>query len=362
MTFRFFGPPPVRIQLPTGPELKNGKITDREKAHSRLQSMFQKSALLLIPFFLYFLSFITGRPAYFEPGPSAPLSEEPGVAFESGLLGRLVLESRFLSVMSDPLLESDARPSEVFRAVERSAVADRFYLVVSAFWCVLLMFCFLAGARGYWFYRPMLQVILGPSIAILLAILLVARSKALSTNFTVTLYNNVIPETILLAIGIGMFLYQKMRLDPVSGGRSFLDFLQKRGTVQTQRISGGFTVAMQLILITLTGATISNLLLLPLYKLQLSFPGYFGILLIAALIALGIFYLYSYSKVSAMAGEEKSLLAPPAFLGFRILSNTVFLTLLIGAITVVIGTIVSLAILNIDLLQGTGILQPVKGL
>ena len=63
-----------------------------------------------------------------------------------------------------------------------------------------------------------------------------------------------------------------------------------------------------------------------------------------------------------MAGEEKSLLAPPAFLGFRILSNTVFLTLLIGAITVVIGTIVSLAILNIDLLQGTGILQPVKGL
>ena len=121
-------------------------------------------------------------------------------------------------------------------------------------------------------------------------------------------------------------------------------------------------MALQLVLITLAGALISNLFLLPLYKLQLSFPGYFGILLLIAILALAIFYLYSYSKVSAMAGEEKSFLAPPAFLGFRILSNTVFLTLLIGAITIVIGTIVSLAILNIDMLQGSGILQPVKGL
>jgi len=327
-----------------------------------LQSMFQKSALLLIPFFFYFLTFITGRPAYHVPDHNAPLTEEPGIRFENGLLGRLVLESRFLAIMNDPLLESDARPSEVFRSVERSAVADRFYLAVSAFWCALLLFCFLAGARGYWFYRPMLQVILGPSIAILLAILLVARSKALSVDFTVALYNHVIPETILLGLGIGMLLYQKMRMDPISGGRSFLDFLQKRGTGKKQRISGGFTVALQLVLITLAGALISNLFLLPLYKLQLSFPGYFGILLLIAILALAIFYLYSYSKVSAMAGEEKSFLAPPAFLGFRILSNTVFLTLLIGAITIVIGTIVSLAILNIDMLQGSGILQPVKGL
>ena len=324
--------------------------------------MFQKSALLLIPFFLYFLAFITGRPVYYEPGPTAPLTEEPGMKFENGLLGRLLLESRFLNSMSDPLLESDARPSEVFRAVERSAVADRFYLVVCVFWCSLLLFCFLAGARGYWFYRPMLQVILGPSIAILLALLLVARSKTLGLNFSVALYNHVIPETLLLALGIAMLLYQRMRLDSVESGRSFLNFLQKRGGQKKDRISGGLTVTVQLILITLAGALISNLLLLPLYKLQLSFPGYFGVLLVIAIIALAVFYLYSYSKVSAMAGEEKSLLAPPAFLGFRILSNTVFLTLLIGAITIVIGSIVTLAILNIDLLQSATILQEVKGL
>lgn len=324
--------------------------------------MFQKSALLLIPFFIYFLSFITGRPVFHRPEPTAPLTEESGIRFQDGLLGRLVLETRFLNAMTDPLLESDARPSEVFRAVERSAVADRFYLVISIFWCILLLFCFLAGARGYWFYRPMLQVILGPSIAILLALLLVARSKELNSQFDVALYNHVLLETALLAMGIGMLLYQRMRLDPISSGRSFLDFLQKRGTGRSRQISGTFTVAGQLVLIAVAGALISNVILLPLYKLQLSFPGYFGVLLVIAIIALGIFYLYSYSKVSAMADEEKSLLAPPAFLGFRILSNTVFLTVLIGAITVVIGSIVTLAILNIDFLQSVSILKAVQGL
>ena len=324
--------------------------------------MFQKSALLLIPFFLYFLAFITGRPVYKQPDSMAPLSEEAGMRFQHGLLGRLILESRYLDTMADPLLESDARPGEVFRSVERSAVADRFYLVVSAFWCMTLMFCFLAGARGYWFYRPMIQVIMAPSIVILLGILLVARSKDLTSNFSVALYNHVILETVLLFLALGMFLYQRMRLDPLSQGRSFLDFLQKRGNGRRKSLSGGFTVAAQLVMITLAGTLISNVLLLPLYKLQLSFPGYFGILLLAAVIGLGIFYLISYSRVSAMTGEEKSLLAPPAFLGFRILSNTVFLTMLIGAITVVIGTIVTLAILNIDLLQATSVLSAVKGL
>jgi hypothetical protein len=305
--------------------------------------------------FVYYASFITGRPALQTKEPAA--SESPGVqlAFKPGLIERALLQGRALA-LSDPLLESDTEPEKLFRTMERSYSGDLFTIGAMSLWCAGFLLCFVAIARRVWFARSMTVYLLIPSGLALLLTLFAVRRPALQADRFLS-YDHMLMafvEFALLLLALAS-IFLAVRVPEVRTG--FLDHLQARRKSWTSSLGRLPGAVLQIAAIGLVSAALANFIVLPVYYLQLSFPGFFGLLLLCALLILAFFYVRAYLRVSAMQGGATDAAVSMSFLGFRILSNSIFVAAVLSGVLLVITLVIMLTVANLDVLQTIGVLK-----
>lgn len=320
-----------------------------------------------ILFGLYFASSFFLTPVFHRPpediriihsreseGDPTPFTNEEQAAIGPGLFFKVQMETRALALMQDPLLESDSRPDRLFRSIERSLFADAVLLTANFLWCALLVISAWTAWQNRWFARPLQVMVYVPSIIWLLIVLFSVRRIQLET-VPVNPYAAAMSAFESLLVLAGIFLVMETGFPVFSRGMdtSFMGHSRKFAVPATEHVARGASVFFHLIVIAAAGLAASNVVLLPLFLVQSSFPRFFVLILLAALLLLAVFYVRAYRRVSVESAVGTSV----SFLGFRVLSNTAFLTGVVTLIGAVLGATVFLAVTNTDLLQWTGILQ-----
>ncbi|MCB1315080.1 MAG: hypothetical protein KDK27_03955 [Leptospiraceae bacterium] len=372
---------------------------------------------VLLLYLLYFVSLLTGSPAIVEstdqpaipdnpeaypysrleetlrpltePGDSGPdesqeadsenplrfseseLLTEPvqdvewSIGWQPGLIEYVSVERTMLRMFHDPMLDSDGTPEQLLRSLERSLTSDIASLILTIFWCVVLALNLAALHRRLWFYKPMSNITIGFSMLAFITILMATRRSAfaLGTEMTDQLVRAGI-ELLLFLAGSAVLM---QRVLPSYGpehehNESFLDHMRDLEHRLPVRVRNAIRSAWQVSLVALAGVALANLILLPVYKLQLSFPGFFGFLLIAGILVLSYFYIRAYRNVARSQKQEAGLVSGLAFLGFRLLRNTLFITTLLMVIGLVMTLIVWITVQNTSVLEVIGILPTPEAL
>ncbi|MCR9145312.1 MAG: hypothetical protein NXI24_23940 [bacterium] len=278
-----------------------------------------------------------------------------------GLVERVLVERRMLAVFDDPLLESDSRPEDLLRQIARSFTTEAVQTGVNAFWCAQILLCLVAFWKRHWFYGPMSTIVMLISVLMLSFDLITAQRSAMALyeNQTGQLLEAAV-GALLIVLGSG-FLLQKI-LPP--HGRLFLTETNFMGHMRRLPLPAGaprrarfLKPTFEIGAIMLVGLIVANLLLFPIYKLQLSFPGFFAGLLSVGMLVLAYFYVQAYSKVARSQQSPGdtgavSRFSAIAFLGFRMLSNTFYIIAVVSLVCVIFGLAIVLTAYNIVFLQG----------
>lgn len=336
-------------------------------------------------YLIYFLTFVAGGPrarsAYQGPTGETLNEEEAYAVIEDddpmadleaiqnqrihdvywrpGLFAQLVVMNRARDLIEDELLESDARPEKLFRNLERSRTGLLFALALALFWCGAHLLSLVALVRNQWFARPMTLYTITPSMFFLLIYLLAVQRERLSLmDGNAYLLVGVAIETLLFFLGA--FLVMSML---IPGARRaavddrFMSHQFLKGAPLGRRLGGFLRAAGQIVVIGAGGLLISNLLLLPIFSLQLNFPTLFTGLIVFGVLVLVIFYTSAYVRVSRKDDYQPDHLLGLTFLGFRMQKNTLFLLSIIALIVVILSSIVLVSYANINLLETFGLLE-----
>lgn len=344
--------------------------------------MLRFHVAVLLAFFFYLLTYVSGCPehAIATQTPRMELREDKLPLLEktpdpapaaletiwgAGLLERTILQRKALSVFRDPLLESDSRPDKLLRGMERSLTADIVLLFLCLAWSALLLATLGALRRKHWFYRPMLLMVLGPLVVALLLVLMnVRRPEVIEAARSGVLYQawlllgRIYVELTLLLGGSALFLARLLpeRTQDQMTELSFMGHLMAPAA-PGRRVRRALSTVAQISAIMAAALATANLILFPLYILQISFPRFFAGLLAALLLALSFFYVRAYVRVSQSQSAVGGTLSGSAFLGFRLLRNTLFVSATVLLVVVTVSIIIVITMLNIDFLQSVDMLQ-----
>ena len=373
--------------------------------------MFRFHYLVISAFFVYFLTFLTGCPGLIlvevSPGKQPSATEEsqnsasgaekkgkgekkgdvkgesilsydnkntvnPETAgqpekeslliWKPGLLSQVPAQRRALLSFQDPLLESESKPDKLLRNLERSLTGDMMLLALCVFWCLGLLLCLVALYKRHWFYNPMLFIIILPSMVILLSLLFGVRRDMLFLSQKISdplVLMQTYTECLLFFSGLLLIL---QRLLPETESLAltelaFMGHLRQDSSSLRSRVYGFIIITIQMTLVLVVALAIANFILLPIYIMQLSFPGFFGLLLIFGLIGLAWFYTSAYYRVSRTHTEESSVVSSTSFLGFRFLRNGLVIVSIVSLVVVVLLSIVAIAYSNINFLQSIKVLE-----
>ncbi len=342
--------------------------------------------LVIIAYFLYFASFLTGIPAPRTPDRSGYENEAlggvrveesgesrgatdgaggesagAGWTWRAGLIERALVQNEVQRRFGDPLLESDSRPEGLFRQIERTYTADLTRLFVTVFWCALIALLLPALYKRHWFYMPMsFYIFLFSALAILLELTTARQTEILLGPSAAYGQARAVIEILLFFLGGAATLERLLppRADRESLDNRFLEHLLLAPRGAGERTRGALRTLMHLLVIAGAAAAIANLTLLPIYKLQLMAPGFFAALIAAGLLALAVFYVRAYARVGRAQEAQAGYGTAIAFLGYRFLKNSLFVFSVICLIALAGIAIVALILNNIELLQGVGITPP----
>ncbi len=286
-------------------------------------------------------------------------TREHRVRWQPGLISQVLVINRAADLVEDELLESDARPEQLVRQLQRSQTGVLFTLIVAVFWCGGLVLALLALARNHWFARPMVFSTLAPSSLFLILFLLTVQRERLSTmDGNPYLITGVGLESLLFFLGAATLIRMVLPAGtPATPDDRFMSHQFLAASPAGRRFQAFGRAALQIAVISLTGLVISNLLLLPLFSLQLYFPELFTILISAGIVTLVVFYSTGYVRVSRKEDYRPDYFSGIAFLGFRILKNVGFLVSGLTLIGVIISMILLAAIFNINLLETFHLLE-----
>ncbi|MBE7438578.1 MAG: hypothetical protein HS115_09005 [Spirochaetales bacterium] len=323
-------------------------------------------ALLL----LYFLTFLLGRPGIVvsrataatldlridqESDAGAEEEKPPAVkaTISPGLFGRIQLEREALFAFDDPLLESEARPQNLLKSLERLLALDLFLTTLCVAWCFLLILTGLALWKDHWFARRMeVMMALGGTGFFAIYLLFFRRNDLiLSDNHGLARLLTAM-DTVLLFACLAFLMNRIAAAKKERIADPFMAHTEK----SSEHRPAVFTVIYQLLLIALCGLLATNFLLFPLYSAQIHFPGAFGMLILGLIFALILFYIIAYMRVSQKEDYEPSVFSALSFLGYRLLLNTGFFVFLTVMIALGIGAIILLAVFNVNLLEGLRLL------
>ncbi|MDH5657300.1 MAG: hypothetical protein OEZ34_15415 [Spirochaetia bacterium] len=340
----------------------------------------------LIAFLLYFISFLTGRPGV-EIDPYAQdstffteersdeefksdLSDENNLIekksavsnWKTGLVKRVYLQHKSMNLFDDPLLVSDSRPDNFFKNIERTFTGDIFFLIINTVWVFMFVLAIAALLRRHWFYHPFLRILIYPSILFVMVLLVTTRREnIIFTNDQFTAFFEIIIESILLFAGLAL-IFQSYLAPKESRPIPFMEHLNYRKLMDPSRDwKVNLESLLQIVILFGVGILLSNLILLPIYKLQVAFPGLFALLLLSILFLLAFFYVTAYMKVSSSNSSAGSVFSGISFLGYRILRNTLFLLKILSIVLLVVITVILLANFNIGILETINILEKKEG-
>ena len=325
---------------------------------------------VILSFLLYFTSFLTGRPGvevdpYAEKGSYASdqhsdenfskdyetESVKKTNNWKTGLITRVYLQKKSRDLFDDPLLISDARPENFFKYIDRTLTGDTFFLFLDIVWIAMFILAIIAFLKKHWFYHSFLKILLYPTIIFLLVILLTTRRETLIiSNAGLFVFMEIILETLLLFMGLAL-VFKSSLPHPKIKWIPFMEHLSDKFAGAGSTSPARMESLIQILVLVAAGLVLSNLILLPIYKLQLTFPGMFAMLFLFALVSLGFFYTTAYMKVSSSGNNEVSFLSGISFLGYRILRNTIFIVKIILIVSFTIAALVFLADSNIKLLE-----------
>ncbi|MBX7057289.1 MAG: hypothetical protein K1X75_04440 [Leptospirales bacterium] len=338
-------------------------------------------------YLLYFATLATGRPALERPqaildrepigfrqqaqeaaeggvtGPDQPLAQQPAPhwIWSPGLVERLVAQRSLLAPFADPLLESDARPDQLERSLERGYAADVLALLATIFWTTLLALLIPAMRARLWFYGPMSAGALGFSGMVILYRALIDRSLQILSN-SIPIYDQItgLGEILLALAGVAVAMDRLLpaRHSDEAMDRAFMAHIRPADSRQRQALRRALYTILHMVAIFLAAVLVSNLALLPLYYLQVQLPGWFTGLLAGGLALLAYYYVRAYRQVGRAQSPAVAWSGPAAFLGYRFLSNALFLFSLLAVVVVGVLAIVSVVLNNIAALQGAGMLPP----
>jgi hypothetical protein len=210
-----------------------------------------------------------------------------------GLVERVLVERRMFAVFDDPLLESDSRPEDLLRQIARSFTTEAVQMGVNVFWCAQILLCLAAFSRRHWFYGPM------STIVILISVLMLSFDLVTAQRSAMALYENKTGQLLQAAVGAFLivlgsgFLLQKLL---PAHGRLILTETRFMGHMRRVPAPAGaprrarfLRPTLEIGAIMFVGLIVANLLLFPIYKLQLSFPGFFAGLLLLGMLVLSYF-------------------------------------------------------------------------
>ncbi|MBL8020963.1 MAG: hypothetical protein JNM27_14930, partial [Leptospirales bacterium] len=216
--------------------------------------------------------------------------------------------------------------------------------------------CAVSLRQRVWFARTMAWLLLLPSILSLLLVLFGVRRDMLTTMREPydAIFISFI-ETVLLLLGTAALI--RSSAFGIKATTPFLDHLQTRQRQWFDYVRRAPVAAFQVAVISAASALIANFVVLPVYYLQMSFPTFFAFLLFVSLAGLAVFYVRAYGKVAHSQNPDPQITTAVSFLGFRILTNTMFLTGVIAILTFLITLVVVMSVVNLDILQTIGILK-----
>ncbi len=175
--------------------------------------MFRFQLTVVFIYLVYFFTFLTGRPGFepvpplyqelngeensFEPdsgagpaltirgGAETRMMSPPVFVWKAGLIQRVAMQRQALELFTDNLLESDSRPDQLFRSMERTLTGDIFLLCLTGFWCFLILLCGVAAIKRHWFFASMFYLIMIPSVLLIFLILITVRRDTMSRRLPV---------------------------------------------------------------------------------------------------------------------------------------------------------------------------------
>jgi hypothetical protein len=283
--------------------------------------------------------------------------------FHPGFFEILSIENRFLDEMQDPLVESDSRPERLFNHVHRHFTQNLVLASAFAFLIVFTLLTIVAGFTQRWFYPQMKRMVYLPvSLYLLFSLLLTPKEPPpLATDFLQQLlyFGPLVFKSALLFLSTAGW----MAPAPEFRERDFLSFLRRERPDMRRALRDRIAPAvLDLFLISVIGAVITNVILLPFFLVQIHFAEYFAFVLIPGLVLLAVYYVNSYHKVAMLRGEDASWGAALAFLSFRMMRNFLYLTALVLVVVFVLGAILSFSYSNLNVLIKLGIVSETPGL
>ncbi len=284
--------------------------------------------------------------------------------FEDGLVSVLLLQGRALRQFQDPLLESEARPKLLMEELHYTYSANLSKLSLIIFWLACILLCILALYKRHWFYRPMSAVVFLVSISVILYRLGSVRKIEIDNLRGITVWPQVFAslELGLVFAGAALLIARTLPSQGLGLSTDFMEHLRLAPAKISERTSDFFRTLWHVALLIFASLALSNLLLLPLYKSQLGLQGIFIFLILMLLLTLAAWYIRAYSMLAKDQGKGGSPLSGLAFLGYRFLKNTLFISTVIFIVALVFGLIVLLAVYNTEILQNLRLLPAEKSL
>ena len=290
--------------------------------------------------------------------------------WQLGQLQRVWLQYQAQEALTDPLLIGDAKPEDLFHLLNRSLVKDTFLLGVNFFWCLVLGLYLLVHKQSYSFISSLTTVITGFStlyFSLALTIYYATESQHPPTAFT-PIHLRPLVETLLLMLSIIILAwhyylisksYSRQSLSKTESSPQskaiFHRILDKRFSIPLpQVIKSWLRFFYHFGMISLFALLLANLLLLPLYTLQLAYPSSFAFCLIGFLLLATIYYAHAHWHTihsTESKGEKTPATTGIVLLSYRLLYNMGFFVSALLVISLLGGIIVLLVLSNVDLIR-----------
>lgn len=285
-------------------------------------------------------------------------------AWSPGLIEMVSVQNRALGHFQDALLESDSRPEKLLKDLEREQIGSITILTLVVFWLFCLFLGLTALIRKHWFYRPMSSLLFGVNLGVLLINMTTVRSRRMEdlAGYDYTHAILAIFEFAVFLLTAFVLLKRTLPGKSLNLDQAFMDHLRSGPQRISQRIISFFGTSFHIGLVMLAGLIIANVLLLPIYMLQLSFQKIFVLLLIAFLLGLAIWYIRAYLQLARDRGDVVALDSGIAFLGYRLSKNSLFIISVIIAVSLVITIILLATVINTNFLQSINFLPVSRSL
>ena len=163
-------------------------------------------------------------------------------------------------------------------------------------------------------------------------------------------------EIIISSLALLVLFYQSV-FSKIKAGQKARNEQKKPAQARTQssypffvKWKTFFPLVFHFLMICIAALLLANLFLFPLYTLQLSFPNFFALFLFLFVILITAYYTYSYWHSFSENKSKSNFSIALAFLGHRLLHNTVFLLSILFFVTLLVGSIILITTYNIDVL------------